>query len=68
MGSRNTNICDIIWIYSYRYICDNLPRTRTAAMAWPRVKEGRGRYHQEDTNYAGTGKEKDVAAQVKMAR
>ena len=36
-------------------------------MVWPRVKEGRGGYHQEDDNYAGTGKEKKGEAQEKMA-
>ena len=30
----------------------------TTDMAWPRVKEGRGGYHQEDVKHASEGKEK----------
>ena len=35
---------------SQRYI-DNFPQTKTTAMVWPRVKDARGQYHQEDVNY-----------------
>ncbi len=33
-------------------------KQKRTAMIWPRVKEGRVRYHQEDDKYAGGGKEK----------
>ena len=35
-------------------------------MVWPRVKEGRGGYHQEDVKHASARKEKKGEAQEKM--
>ena len=35
-------------------------------MVWPRVKEGRGGYHQEDVKHASARKEKIGEAQEKM--
>ena len=37
---------------------DSLPRTKTFAMSWPIVKEGRGGYHHEEANHASARKEK----------
>ena len=36
-------------------------------MVWPRVREGRGGYHQEEDNYAGAGEEEKEEAQEEMA-
>ena len=45
---------------------DNFPQEETTAMVWPRVKEGRGGYHQEDVKHASARKEKKGEAQEKM--
>ena len=36
-------------------------------MVWPRVKEGRGGYHQEDVKHASVRKEKKEEAREQLA-